>query len=386
VEGLKQTGGSNTSIRLEWKAITQLPGFVVELSDNENDFSKTQKGFSGTENSYTFYNGVNPGTTYYARVRAYNGQLNDEPIYGDYSDVITCYTSPDAIPDSITQTATTANSVTINWSKANGAALYNVYIQDGFDTKSRLIGETKNTSYAFSNLNPGSTYLVYVSSVVKSQNYVAESLLKSFTIKTAPGMLSPATTEWDQRLRSIRFEWTNNKSVDGYQLQVFNHKGKRIRNINNIRLRDYPSPKATPQSSAANVYNDIISIPYTPSSNAVGFTYRTRAYTMIEDVPVYGAWTARTGLIASPTMKSTRSKNRKTATLRWNKVKGATNYTIYRSTKPQSGFKKIATVKGNRYIVKKLSKNKFYYFYAISNQKVGKKTFKSKAKVVHFVR
>ncbi len=48
--------------------------------------------------------------------------------------------------------------------------------------------------------------------------------------------------------------------------------------------------------------------------------------------------------------------------LKWNRVKGATGYIIYRSTRENNGYKKIATTKSKAYTDKKLITGKKYYY------------------------
>ena len=58
-------------------------------------------------------------------------------------------------------------------------------------------------------------------------------------------------------------------------------------------------------------------------------------------------------------------KGTKQATVKWSKVDGATGYQIYRSTKKSSGFKCVKTItngKTVKYVNKKLSKGKTYYY------------------------
>lgn len=50
------------------------------------------------------------------------------------------------------------------------------------------------------------------------------------------------------------------------------------------------------------------------------------------------------------------------AKLTWKKVKGAKGYYVYCSTKKNSGYKKVATVKNTRATIKKLALGKTYYF------------------------
>ena len=85
-----------------------------------------------------------------------------------------------------------------------------------------------------------------------------------------------------------------------------------------------------------------------------------------------------------------RSASKKKITVKWKKIKGATSYTIYASTKQNSGFKKIKTIsakKKSSYTFKKIGKKKLkkkkrYYVRVAYNTKVGKKTVKSKIEAV----
>ena len=67
---------------------------------------------------------------------------------------------------------------------------------------------------------------------------------------------------------------------------------------------------------------------------------------------------------------------KKTVTIKWRKVKGATGYIIYRSTKKNSGYKRIAVVKKGTKLTytdkKGLKKNKKYYYRVVT---VKKKTY-----------
>ena len=64
------------------------------------------------------------------------------------------------------------------------------------------------------------------------------------------------------------------------------------------------------------------------------------------------------------------------ATVSWTKVKSANSYTVYYSTKKNSGFKKLTVIK-NSADIKKLSSGKTYYFKVVANKKAGKATVTS---------
>ena len=80
-------------------------------------------------------------------------------------------------------------------------------------------------------------------------------------------------------------------------------------------------------------------------------------------------------LPSAPSIKVTAGK--KKADVKWGKVTGATNYTVYYSTSKNSGYKKAGTTSGKSYTVKKLKPGKTYYFKVVANKKVGGKTYTS---------
>lgn len=80
-------------------------------------------------------------------------------------------------------------------------------------------------------------------------------------------------------------------------------------------------------------------------------------------------------LPSAPSIKVTAGK--KKADVKWGKVNGATNYTVYYSTSKNSGYKKAGTTSGKSYTVKKLKPGKTYYFKVVANKKVGSKTYTS---------
>lgn len=60
-------------------------------------------------------------------------------------------------------------------------------------------------------------------------------------------------------------------------------------------------------------------------------------------------------------MKAVNS-GKNTAKVTWGAVKGVKEYTIYRSTKKDSGYKKLGTTTKTNYIDKSAAKGKTYYY------------------------
>lgn len=81
-----------------------------------------------------------------------------------------------------------------------------------------------------------------------------------------------------------------------------------------------------------------------------------------------------------------KNSSKKTATVSWKKVKGATGYVVYRSTKKNGKYKAVKTItKGSttKYVNKKLKKKKTYYYKVRAVKKSGnKKIYSAYSKVV----
>jgi fibronectin type 3 domain-containing protein len=97
-------------------------------------------------------------------------------------------------------------------------------------------------------------------------------------------------------------------------------------------------------------------------------------------VTYYGEWSdvKSFNLIPNkPKLSSVKNIKTKTAVIKWKKVSGVTGYEVYRSTKKNSGFKKIATVKKAKtvsYKDKKVKKGKTFYYKIKAYKTVNKKT------------
>ncbi len=87
--------------------------------------------------------------------------------------------------------------------------------------------------------------------------------------------------------------------------------------------------------------------------------------------------TVKQTFIATPMVTKMALSNTKTVKITWTKSAKATHYQVYRSTNSNSGFKRIATVKGTSYTNKNLTAGKTYYFKvrALKKAKSGKKTY-----------
>lgn len=109
------------------------------------------------------------------------------------------------------------------------------------------------------------------------------------------------------------------------------------------------------------------------------YYYKVRAYAKINDTDVYSKYSAvksvkmSLGKVSSLKLETDKAK----VTVKWSKVKGASGYKIYRSTKKSSGFKCVKTLKSGstvKYVNKNLKKGQNYYYKVKAYRAVDGKT------------
>ena len=91
--------------------------------------------------------------------------------------------------------------------------------------------------------------------------------------------------------------------------------------------------------------------------------------------------TTTTVKLAAVTGLKVKNSSKKTATVTWKKVKGATGYVVYRATKKNGKYKAVKTItkaSTTKFKNKKLKKKKKYYYKVRAIKKAGKKVTYSK--------
>jgi len=117
------TNVSFTSFTAHWSSVSGATGYRLDVSTT-NTFATYVPGFQnlsvGNTTSYSV-TGLSPNTTYYYRVRAYNGCATSPN--SNVKNVQTTACAPNA-PSAQNATSVTASSFTANWSSVSGATDY----------------------------------------------------------------------------------------------------------------------------------------------------------------------------------------------------------------------------------------------------------------------
>ena len=101
---------------------------------------------------------------------------------------------------------------------------------------------------------------------------------------------------------------------------------------------------------------------------------------------VYSAWSGKKYFVAQPTINTSTSKinaNADTISLKWNKVQGASSYTVYMKKSTANKWKKVKTTKKNTYKTATFKGNALhlkrndYHIKVVANAKINGKKYKS---------
>lgn len=363
ITGLKQTSAGDSSVGIAWEAQIDCK-YQIEYSTDGANWTVV----SSTGSPDDLESGLSQGKSYFVRVRGFRDDYiyseTSRRAYGPYSDTIEVITRPDSVT-TITQTDATTDTASFTWNQVEGVTQYDVYkTVNGIET---LVGSTNTNSITITGLSR-EAFSINVRTVKKAATgFEAKETygktLSSYDINLVPAKVGNVhIANYWKNLKEVNIAWDGVTFADGYQAQVYQGTSKKA--------------MSTLKTGSSYVYAKNI--------NTKNFyKVRVRAYTTINGQVKYGAWSTYTYFAQQPTVEL-KFVNSKKLKISWNKVKGATSYSVYMSTSQKTNYKKIKTLKKSKtsltvtkFKKKSLSKKKRYYVYVVANKKVGKKTIKS---------
>ena len=295
--------------------------------------------------------GLSANTTYYYRVRAYNGSGTSES-----SGTITQTTASPA-PVANTASLTTQTSFNANWNESVGATGYylDVATSSGFTSGTYVTGyqnlDVGNvlTFSINSNLLEGTTYYYRVRAYNANGISISSNTIN---LTTAPG--NPiATTATSITSTSFNANWNAVAGASGYRLDVSTNSG-------------FGAGTFVAGYENKDIGNVITSTVNTNLISGITYYYRVKAYNT-------GGTSGNSGVItvvtvpAAPTVNASTSIGETNFTANWNSSAGASGYFLDVAT--DNGFTTFVTGFSNKdvgnvtsYIVTGLSRGVTYYY------------------------
>lgn len=218
-------------------------------------------------------------------------------------------------------------------------------------------------TYVFEGLKAGTEYTVKYKAVGDLGEGYNFDISDNAFVYTLPGKVKGIQQDkWWYWNLACDVKWDKQEGVDGYEYIVKDYKKKTI--------------EKSPEDHLLNSCGFFI-------KNNIVYNVKARAYTELNGKKYFGDW-SNTAYCFSQPMVNGVSYGKGKMTVKWNKVNGCDDYTIYVSTKEKKGYKKVKTVKASKTSVtigkvdgKAVSSKKTYYFYIVGTKKVKGKKYTS---------
>lgn len=275
-------------------------GYVQDYAHNN--------AHNGRQRSYTYYHCGSDNWTVYS-VRMY-----------DANTAIGTKTSVDA--PRINTIASGKAGMYIKWNEISEATYYRVYRKYPGGNWT-FLGKTTATSFADKTAVNGEEYMYTVRAgkgKVLSQYYLSDSV----EFVSMVNFTSIKNTK-----NTITLTWEENEVAEGYYI---------YRSVNNSKWKKY----ATVYGSSTVSYTD------KKVENGKTYQYRIRAF----DGDAFSSFDPEgigTTILSTPEIASvTNAVNG--VSVKWNNIKGATGYRVYRKATTDKGWTFLSTVKENKYV------------------------------------
>lgn len=228
----KITNPSYSQLKISWGKVGNVSGYEVYRSTRSNGtYTKVKTVTSPTTLSYTNA-GLEPGTKYYYKVRAYKN-VSSKKVYGTFSTVVSATPIPSRVTG-VTTRSVRYDAVELNWDKVSGATAYEIYRSgnptSGYKCIRTIIG-SNNTTYTNTGLVSGKTYYYKIRvyrSVYGKKVYGTFSNVVSR--KPIPG--KPAIKSIQSALsKRLTINWSQISGASGYEVYRCNTKSGTYKRI-----------------------------------------------------------------------------------------------------------------------------------------------------------
>ncbi len=309
---------NGSKVQLSWTGgVTGAEGYVIYRRTEGGSYTKI-----GTTSGNTYSDTISAGIKYYYAVAVYSGSRTEDKC----PEVGVMYL---AAPSGLSVSNTIA-SLTLKWNAVKGATEYEIY-RAGTDGKYSKITTVTSTSYVDTSVKNNTQY----SYKIKAYNTAGASAF-STAASLKKTQISVSNLKADATGSKVQLSWTGVVTgAEGYVIY------RRTEGGSYVEIG----------RTSGNTYSDTISA-------GIKYYYAVAVYSgsRTEDkCPEVGVMylAAPSGLSVSNTIAS--------LTLKWNAVKGATGYEIYRAG-TDGKYSKITTVTSTSYVDTSVKNNTQYSY------------------------
>lgn len=256
------------SITVKWSEVVGASKYVIYRSTKKDSGYKKVETITDTTVRSFKDKGLTTGTTYYYKVRAYNG--TKYTISGAKSQRVQPYKATISSVDSQNY-----NTVKITWKKVAGASGYVIYrstSENGTYTKLGKVKGGNTLSYKSSGLDTGRTYYFKVRAyrTENGTNYYGYASTASAG-KAVPSRVK-INTSIQPNLTSVTLKWEQIAGATGYEIYRSTDKSSGYSRVKTITSGSTLSWKNTGLKANTMYY------------------YKVRAYRTVNDKKVYGSF------------------------------------------------------------------------------------------------
>ncbi|MCP4135024.1 MAG: hypothetical protein GY754_28880, partial [bacterium] len=312
------------SVKTTWTAVTGAETYYVyrSLSPDENTFTTVLGTTTNTEYDDTT---VNPYTDYYYRVKSHS------PVFGEslLSDSDYGYSNFLDVPSGAAASDGNPDSITITWNSVGEADLYYVYRSNSESGTYAKIGEAAGLTYADASGDSGYFYFYKIAAFSNKYGESEQSVSDSgYEMLLPPEDVSVSKAE----SVDVRITWTAVTGANSYSIyrSLLSDEGTFITVLDSTADTEYYDTTVDPYTDY--YYRVVAHSADFGDSLFSGFDF---GYSNFIDVPT--SLNARDGSYSSNIYLS------------WDSVSQADGYYIYKSSKPDGVYGKIADRPGVGY-------------------------------------
>jgi len=346
-QSLSAVQASKTKVKLYWNAVDGASQYNVYRAKKGGDYQLI-KTLDGT---YFRDTGLKTGSKYYYKITAINDDYESES-----SNTASLYAAAAAVKN-LSTSSSSYKSVDLKWKKAGGATKYKIYRSTQEDSGFKRIKTTTSTKYTDSTCKTGVTYYYKIISYSGRAKGGTTSVVSVTPVSAAPTNVKVKYNSY----RSATISWKKARGAGSYAIYRSTSKKSGYTLVTTVSRRKTS-------------YRD-----WTVAAGTK-YYYRVRAVTRDQEGKMSKAVAVNIRPQAVKNLKSVSAGGRN-VTLSWSAAKGAETYYIYRSTRSNKGYSKIATTSNLTYTDAKLKNGKTYYYRVYS--KAGR--YRGKYRKVSYV-